>query len=175
MITPTALEVEEPHQTTAMSLDAPDVSEQVTLVALDGSRVQISKVNCVLSSMLQVVIDAEPTIEDIKLDEVFDGEVLQILVDYLNMRKGVPAEPIIKPLPSSKPFKQIVPEAEGEFIERLYNTYLCSEFKEVRHKYYKIISAANFMHIDGLLHLLSARLAYIFKTKTKQEIVDFLK
>lgn len=158
----------------ALSLDDTDNS-QITLVAQDGTKISVNKQVCKLSSLIQVLIDNDAQLEEVKLDQVENGEVLQVIVEYLNARNGEPGEPIIKPLPSSKPFVECVSAAQGEFIEKLYNKYLCSEVVSEKHKYYKIVSGANYLHIECLLHLLSARLAYIFKTKTKEEIIDFLK
>ena len=141
-----------------ISLDDESVSGSIVLISkeVDGQRLSLSvqKEFALLSGVIRQIIETDPEATEVPLDEI-TPLWLQAVVDYLNLCKGTPFPEIEKPLRSKDMFSNTVKE-NAQFIEDF-----CS--KNNKDALYALIGAANYLQLEGLLHLGAAKVAAIVK------------
>jgi S-phase kinase-associated protein 1 len=133
------------------------MTKTITLISLDGQKVEIDDKSCGKSNLLKGLIQDYTADSDIPMPDI-KGDVLKKVVEYLtHYRETEPAE-IPKPLPSANLL---------DIIEQWDVNYINSVDLDTN---FDIINAANYMDIKPLLDLSCAKVASLMKGKTAEEI-----
>lgn len=94
-----------------------------------------------------------------------EGDILELILNYMNHHKGTEPAIIDKPL-RSKVMKDVCKTAfDAEYID---------EIGENRQQLYDLILAANYMDVKALLHLGCAKVASLIKGQPVEKIKDIL-
>merc|ERR1712113_1332647 len=91
------------------------------------------------------------------------GEILELIVRYLEHHKGSAPAEIAKPIRSVKMEKIVEDEWDAKFINGLPKKII-----------FQIILGANYMDVKSLLHLGCAKIATMIKGKSPEEIKKIL-
>ena len=127
----------------------------VILVCKGGQRKNLSLEAANGSEVIKNLIKDFPG-EEINFENIPD-DILTKIIEYLEHHKSIPPKKIPMPLPK-KDFKECVDQWDYEFI----NIEL--------EKIFEIMMAANYMHIQSLLDLTSAKIADVIRGKSPEEI-----
>jgi S-phase kinase-associated protein 1 len=132
-------------------------SDQVKLQSKEGQILTISKKAAELSVLIKNNLIDFSIEQAIPLDEV-NEKILELIIRYLNHYNGVAPTEIEKPLKSNN-MKDVVDEFSAGFINELELNDLID-----------LTVAANFMEIQTLLDLCTAKIASMCKDKSEEEI-----
>jgi S-phase kinase-associated protein 1 len=94
-----------------------------------------------------------------------DGKTLNLIVKFLKEHNGVEPPLPEKPV-KSKDMKEITTEWMANFVDDIV--------KDNKESLYKVISAANYLFINSLLHICCAKIASMIKGIPLEEIKDEL-
>lgn len=155
---------EQPHEEEELGLDT-DMSEgTITLQAKGGETFEVERAFALISNLIQTSLESDPDAEQVPIPGV-DGPILTMVVEYMNHHKGKEPELIPKPL-RSKIMKEVCKD-EWDAI------YIDSIGENVG-VLYKLVLAANYLDIQGLLHLGAAKVAAIAKGENTDRITELL-
>ena len=149
----------------SLSLDACDADREIKLITKDGGVFSIPFKYAQLSELVNTAIQSDPNADELPLDfesGYLNATVLQLIVNYLMLRKGESVADIPEPIPSSK-MSDFVASSDATFIDELYDQHGI-------YVLYDVISAANYLHIKNLLQLGCAKLAALVKNKPVKDI-----
>lgn len=94
-----------------------------------------------------------------------NGDILQLVVNYMKEHKGVEPSIIEKPL-RSKVMKEVCPyKWDADYIDQIGDN---------RQQLYDVILAANYLDIKSLLHLGCAKVASLIKGQPLEKIKEIL-
>jgi S-phase kinase-associated protein 1 len=155
-------------QTDALSLDESNLNTTVKLVSNQNTEFECTLQEIQCSNVLVVAFkdlnSNETQNSNIELSNI-DTETLKYIVDYLKHHNGV--EP---PLPEkpvrSKNMNEITTEWMAEFIDSIVKKDILI--------LYKVISAANYLYTNSLLHICCAKIASMIKGVPIDEIKNTL-
>ena len=133
-------------------------SASITLVTKEGKEIEIPKKSAELSELLKGAITDFPNEAKIPLNEM-DEKIGEKIKEYLTHFNGNPPAEIEKPL-TSNDMKNITDEWSANFIDKM-------SLDEVTN----LTVAANYMGINSLLDLCSAKIASLFKDKSEEEVL----
>jgi len=137
---------------------------EIKLVAKDQTAVSVEKKYAFVSNLIKTSVEQDPTASELPLQGVA-GDILKLLVEYMNHHKGTEAEIVEKPL-RAKEMKAVCKDAwDANFIDTV---------GENRQQLYDLILAANYMDIKSLLHLGCAKVASLIKGQPLEKIKDIL-
>ena len=130
----------------------------VTLISKDGDAFLVSIPACSRSLFLKDVVDVQSSTPPISLPDI-SSSCLAYLVEYMEHYQdpSLSIPTIEKPLRSNN-LADLVPAWDAEFVNKPNEVV------------FEIIEAANYMCIDGLINLASAKVASLIKGKTPAEI-----
>merc|ERR1712228_805069 len=118
------------------------------------------KSNLKLSRLL---CNAMETQSNIVIDKQVSAVMLVHILRYLDHHKGVMPESIAKPIRSVKMSRICADEWDANYIDSMRK-------KEI----FQLILAANYLDIECLLHLGTAKIATLIKGKSPEEIKNIL-
>ena len=145
-------------------LDEETKEDLITLISNDTKEFQINKNYLNISGFLSAAMKDDENETRFKVN--VHSKTLKEIIKYMNYHKGVHPEPIKIPL-QSLVFKEICKdEFDANFIEDIKQNDL--------QDLYDITLAANYMSIDSLLHLGSAKIASMIKGKSTAETEEIL-
>ena len=133
-------------------------SASITLVTKEGKEIEIPKKSAELSELLKGAMTDFPNEAKIPLNEM-DEKIGEKIKEYLTHFNGNPPAEIEKPL-TSNDMKNITDEWSANFIDKM-------SLDEVTN----LTVAANYMGINSLLDLCSAKIASLFKDKSEEEVL----
>ena len=127
----------------------------IRLISSEGNYIEIDYKSAKRSKFVEDFIKDFPEAE-IQLDEI-NYETLLKIKEFLEHYKNEEPKEIIQPLPK-KDFKDCIDGWDYEYIN------ISNE------KVFEIMLAANFLDIQSLLDLTSAKIAFVIKGKNEEEI-----
>jgi S-phase kinase-associated protein 1 len=149
-------------------------SRCVTLQAVDEIEFIVPISSAQQSELVKMMIDeddvADEECQKVPLPNVKSGTLGRI-IPYLNYHAENPAAPIPKPLPSNKLADAGVSEWDSEFISfGVEDTNDIEALSGIFPVLKEVIEAANYMHIQSLLDLSTAKLATLIYGKTPKDV-----
>ena len=132
------------------------MATNVVLISSDEQKFEIDIESTKLSELLIGLVDNSKPDQTIPTD--VKSDMLKKIVEYLTHYKGVEPKNIPKPLPSSN-LSDSIDEWEINFINGIELDNL-----------YDLINGANYMGINSLVDLASAKIASLMKDKTVEEM-----
>jgi S-phase kinase-associated protein 1 len=134
------------------------------VAAFNGSINDIKPIEGFEMKEQKEVLNIDKNNNDIFLSNI-DGETLKLIVDFLKHHNG--EEPALPEKPvKSKEMKDITTDWMAKFIDDIVN-------KDIT-QLYKVISAANYLYINSLLHICCAKIASMLKGVPIDEIKNTL-
>jgi len=142
-----------------------DDDQSLTLVSMEESSPQkftINKKAAEMCKLVRSILEGDQSATEIPIKKV-KGEILDLIVQYLNHHNGkVPAE-IAKPIRSVKMEKIVEDKWDADFINNMSKKVI-----------FQVILGANYMDVPSLLHLGCAKIATLIKGKSPDEIKQIL-
>ena len=136
-----------------------DESEStIRIITKEGKELEITKKSAELSELLKQTINDFPNEDKFPLKEI-DEKNAERIREYLNHFNGKAPPEIKKPLTSIN-MKNITDEWSAYFVDRMSLDDLVN-----------LNVAANYMGINCLLDLCSAKIATYFKDKSEEEVL----
>ena len=132
-------------------------SKIIKLITKEGKEIEITKDSAVLSELLKQKINDFPDEEKFPINEV-DEKTAEKVKEYLSHFNGTAPPEIEKPLKSNN-IKNVTDEWSANFMNRM-------SFDDI----INLSEAANYMGINCLLDLCSAKIASLIKDKSEEEI-----
>ena len=132
-------------------------SKIIKLITKEGKEIEITKDAAVLSELLKQKINDFPDEEKFPINEV-DEKMAEKVKEYLSHFNGTAPPEIEKPLKSNN-MKNVTDEWSANFMNRM-------SFDDI----ISLSEAANYMGINCLLDLCSAKIASLIKDKSEEEI-----
>lgn len=151
-------------QTEVLSLDEIDSDlSSVVFISKDGVKFTINREYAKLSNVIKTTIEEDPNTTEIPFPSI-QSNILQKVVEFLEHHKGeapaIPEKPV-----RSKNMKEITTEWCANFT---------NEIAVNRETFYSLISAANYLDIQSLLHICCAKVATIIKGEPVDKIKSVL-
>ena len=135
-----------------------DTSTVIKLKGSDGKVFEINDKALFLSKFLKDLIDNNRELDQEIIINQVDAKNLEKIVEYLKHYETEKPKEIPKPLPSND-LKSILGEWDYNFINPMSLNELVG-----------LINDANFLGIDNLTSLISAKIAFEFLTGTVEEV-----
>ena len=134
-----------------------EYDNKVIMISSDGQRFEISAKAAMRSQLMKDIIIGNTQEEiEVKANSV-KGDILKKVVEYLEHYKNEKPRKIEQPFQSQN-FKECVDEWDYDFIDKDLGII------------FEIILASNYLNIQSLIELASAKIAFIIKGKTAEEI-----
>ena len=133
-------------------------SKIIKLITKEGKEIEIRKEDAELSELLKQTINDFPDEEKFPLNEV-DEKTGEKIKEYLTHFNGKAPPEIEKPLISNN-MKNVTDEWSANFVDRMSLDDIIN-----------LNVAANYMGINSLLDLCSAKIASFFKDKSEEEVL----
>ena len=133
-------------------------SKTIRIITKEGKELEISKKAAELSELLKQTINDFPNEDKFPLNEI-DEKNARKVKEYLNHFNGKAPPEIGKPLKSNI-MKNVTDEWSANFVDTM-------SFDDI----INLDVAANYMGINCLLDLCSAKISTFFKDKTEEEIL----
>eukprot|EP00933_Yihiella_yeosuensis_P080449 TRINITY_DN93872_c0_g1_i1.p1 TRINITY_DN93872_c0_g1~~TRINITY_DN93872_c0_g1_i1.p1 ORF type:complete len:155 (-),score=34.40 TRINITY_DN93872_c0_g1_i1:90-554(-) len=147
-----------------MSLDSAIPEGQVRLVSNDKKEFTLSKENVLISAFIKTSFEQDPNASEFEVD--LRGEVLALIVNYMNEHKGTEPALIEKPL-RSRTMADVCPNAaDATFIDQIH--------AQSQQLLYDVTMGALYLHIPGLLHLGCAKVASLIKGHPLDKVKNIL-
>merc|ERR1712051_688140 len=115
-----------------------------------------------MSKLVNNILEGDQQASKIQVKQV-EGDILKLVVEYLNHHKGKEPAEIAKPIRSVKMEKIVEDTWDAEYINALAKRAL-----------FQLILGANYMDCKSLLHLGCAKVATMTKGKSPEEIKQIL-
>ena len=123
---------------------------------------EITATQAKLAKLIQTMIQGDQTATEFPLPQV-PPKTLENVVEYLEHHNGKKPEEIATPVRSVNMAQVVVDKWDADFIDKF-------EKKEI----FDIILAANYLDINGLLHLGCAKIATLIKQLSQKEINEII-
>ena len=133
-------------------------SKTIRIITKEGKELEISKKSAELSELLKQTINDFPNEDKFPLNEI-DEKNARKVKEYLNHFNGKAPPEIGKPLKSNI-MKNVTDEWSANFVDTMSLDDIIN-----------LDVAANYMGINCLLDLCSAKISTFFKDKTEEEIL----
>jgi len=139
-------------------------SKPLKLSSKDKKDFNIERKFAFISTLVKTSLETDDTSQEVPIPGV-QGNVLQLVVEYMAHHKGTEPPLVDKPL-RSKQMKDVVSDKwDAEYIDRI---------GENRQQLYDLILAANYMDVKSLLHLGCAKVASLIKGQPLEKIKEIL-
>lgn len=136
----------------------------IKLISKDKKEYVLDRKYASVSNLVKTTLETDKSADEVPIPGV-SGAILEEVVSYMNRHKGTEPPIVEKPL-RSKAMKDVCKEPlDADFIDRI---------GENRQMLYDLILAANYMHINSLLHLGCAKVASLIKGQPLEKIKDIL-
>jgi S-phase kinase-associated protein 1 len=144
-------------------LDDDDGDDILILISNDENplKFEITKRASRLSNLIKSILEGDAQAKNIEIKQV-NGNILKLIVEYLNHHNGKQPAEIAKPVKSLDMSQIVEDQWDSNFIN--------IDIKML----YAIILGANYMDCQGLLHLACAKIATMVKGKNVDEIKQIL-
>lgn len=154
-----------------MNLDSLDENKLLflTLVSNDNQTFEIKYEDCLLSDYLKNMIEMDSSCSRVNINT--SGELLQIIVEFLNYYHIKPFHRIQKPVPKDFSKCKFIHDDKNETFDAPFYTEL---LKDNNFPYMKLVHIVNYLSITPLLELVCARIANIIRDMTKYEEIKYL-
>jgi len=121
------------------------------------------KKNAFISVIVKTAAENDAAASELEVD--VKGDILALVVEYMNHHSGTEPPIVEKPL-RSKVLKDVVKDPwDAEFMDKI---------GEDRQKLYDITLAANYLNINALMHLGCAKVASLIKGQPLEKIREIL-
>ncbi len=147
-----------------LGLDTDMGEGSIKLVSKDNQAFEVDRAYTAISNLVKTSIESDDAADEVPIPGV-DGDTLEKVVEYMNHHKGTEPELVAKPL-RSKIMKEVCKDEWDA-------TYIDGVGTDVANLY-RLILAANYMDITGLLHLGAAKVASLAKGETPERIAEIL-
>ena len=137
-----------------------ETKTKIILVSSDGEKFEISHKAAQRSILLKNLIEEFPEEAEVPLDEI-KSNILKKIKEYLEHYENEEPKEIERPLPSPN-FKKCVNSWDYKYIDIDLEML------------FELVNAVNYLDIEPLLELGSAKVASIIKGKTAEEIKKIL-
>lgn len=134
------------------------------IVSKDNQEFEVPMKDAFISKLIKTSIDAEPNCASLPIPGV-SGEILKLIIEYMEHHKGTEPPIVEKPLRSNKMPDVCKDKWDGEWIDKVGDN---------RQTLYDLILAANYMDIKSLLHLGCAKVASLIKGKPLEQVKSIL-
>ena len=131
-------------------------STTLTLLSRDHQSFTLSKEAAAQSDLLRTMMDGDPDASEVQLYHI-DSSTVRRLIDYLNYHRTTPPRVIEKPI-ASVHMVELVDAFDAAFVD---------VDQEVL---FRLLLAANYLHVRSLVALCGAKCASWMKNKTPQQI-----
>ena len=161
---------EQTQEEKVLGLDEEDNNKCVTLVSADGCKGEVLFKYASISGLIKVAAEHDK-IEDLyELKEVMSGQTLKDIIQYMNIRKGIPYdyEKIVKPLVKTL-MKDILIDPKTKAPDQEEVDYINSISPD-RKRLYDLINASNYMEMQDLLEICCCRLAALTRYKKAEDL-----
>lgn len=150
----------------SLSLDQPqDDQDMITLVAAgDKKTFKVPRKFAYISDVVKTAFEDKDSKE---VSVNVQSNILEKIVKYMNHHKGNEPKPVEKPLKSKHMIKNCEDPFDAEFIDEIGD----SSMKEL----YDLVTAANYMGMNTLLHLGCAKIGSLIKGEPLERIQAILK
>jgi len=139
-------------------LDEIDEDAIVRLRSKDGEVFDLPKKSAMMSKLIKTAVENDKSKETDIIDLVhLESDIVRKIIEYMNYHSKVPPRSIEKPLASPN-LKDLVDEWDAKFADVDQDMM------------FRILLAANYMHIQPLLLLMCAKVASLIKGRTPEEI-----
>lgn len=147
----------------SLSLDADIEEDTVELVSKEGEPHAVNRRTALMSKHIDNVLSNDRRAKSIELSNV-SSAILKIILEYMTYHTTGGRDPsmikeIAKPVRSLEMRKIVDDVWDADFADRMTPKQI-----------FEIILAANYMQVDPLLHLFSAKTATMIKSKSHDEI-----
>jgi hypothetical protein len=150
----------------SLSLEDEQTSfKDIKLISKNNESFTISFEHAKLSEVIQTAFAPNETDPELPVD--ISSSILKAVIEYLVLCKGEKPPKIDQPL-RSKNMAEITTAEQAKFIDSFLEQHSKKEL-------YDLISAANFLQIESLLHLGCAKVAALIKGEPLDKIKDILK
>ena len=133
-----------------------DSESTIKIITKEGKELEITKKSVELSELLKQTINDFPNEDKFPLNEI-DEKNAEKVKEYLTHYNGKTPPEIEKPL-TSNIMKNVTDEWSANFVDKMSLDDIAN-----------LTVAANYMGINSLLDLCSAKIATYFKDKTEEE------
>lgn len=117
-----------------------------------------------ISSLIKTAVESDPDAKEVAIPAVA-SDIMELVISYMKHHNGSEPPIIEKPL-RSKVMKEVCKDPfDATFID---------DIGENRQQLYDLILAANYMHVNSLLHLGCAKVASLIKGQPVEKIKDIL-
>lgn len=147
-----------------VGLDADMGEGNIILVSKDEQKFEVSRAAAGISKLITTALESDASGEEIPMPGV-RGDMLELVVEYMEHHKGTEAPLPQKPLVSKDMKVVCKDEFDADFINKVGTN--------VEDLHYLTITA-NYMNINGLLNLCAAKIASIAKDETPERIAELL-
>lgn len=145
--------------------DNKDILQQsIKLISKDRNTFELTRHAAYLSKFIKTAVENDSSATE--LDVAIDSNILHIIVEYLQHHNGVEPNIVEKPLRSKSMIDVCNDRWDADFIDKYGN--------RDRQLLYDIISGANYLDINSLLHLACAKVASLIKGQPLDKIKDIL-
>jgi S-phase kinase-associated protein 1 len=159
-----ATEAEIKQYTEVAGLDCDNNCSEVVIVSQDKKEFTIKTEFLKHSKVLSTSIEHKHNPEDkIELNNI-EGDIIEAIIKYLEHHTEDTIKEIPYPLPT-KNLEEVVEKWDSDYIEEVAKT---------RKNLYKLITAANYLNIEGLLNLGCAFIASVVKGEPIEKLKDIL-
>ena len=128
----------------------------LTLLSNDHQSFQLTKEAAAASDLLKTMMEGDPDATDVQLFHI-EATVVRKVIDYLEYHRLTPPRIIDKPIPSTH-MADLVDAFDARYIDVEQETL------------FKLLLAANYLHIKSLIALAAAKFASLIKHQTPEQI-----
>lgn len=151
-------------------LSISDNKKILTLVSIDKQMFEISVDDLQLSSFIKQLLELDNNI--LKIPIQTSGYLLNIIVQFLKYYRKNPFNNILKPIPKNFNNILFINQDNIIFSEPFYIKLLNLKNNKLL---FELIRIVNYLSIEQLLELVSAKLANILHNMTNEEQLKYLK
>ena len=139
----------------ASSLLSPSL-RKLTLYSKDHQSFLLTKEAAASSDLLRTMMEGDPDASEVQLFHI-DSLVVRKVIDYLEYHRTVPPRAIEKPISSTS-------------MADLVDAYDCAYIEVEQELLFRLLLAANYLHVKPLIALCCAKFASLIKNKTPEQI-----
>jgi S-phase kinase-associated protein 1 len=128
----------------------------LTLLSKDHQSFSLSKEAAASSDLLKTMMEGDPDASEVQLFHI-DSQVVRRVIDYMEYHRTTPPRQIEKPIASTS-MADLVDTWDAHYVDCDQDTL------------FKLLLAANYLHVKSLIALCAAKFASLIKNKTPEQI-----
>jgi hypothetical protein len=151
--------------------DSSSTAEMITIVSSDNHKFEVyqkyAEISGVIKNTLATAKDKVVSFTAVEKEskKLLTSEHFDEIVKFMNAQKGTDLDPPLKPL-RSKIMKDVTTEWAADFVDKLWD--------KSKPFVYELLQAANYLEMNGLVHLIAAKIASVVKGKPAEEMAKVL-